>query len=760
LVAICLLISTFALANTYTVTNTNPFGPGSLDQAIIDANTNPGADVITFNITGTGPFVIAMVWPGLTTITDAVTIDGYSQPGSTQGSMATRVIQIAINGTGAGGSVSGLTINSNNVTIDGLNINSFGLDGINVMTGVTNLFFWGNFIGTDPTGFVKMGNSGHGINLGDGGPGGNDVVIIGTNSDGTNDANEGNLISGSGQDGIAGWALTNSIISGNFIGSDRTGTGTTFGNLRNGILLTVNSDANRIGSNGDNVNDVQELNGIISNGAAGISLAANSNGNVVGGNIVGINTAGAAAGNGGNGIELVNSSNNRIGIDVTTANFNAERNIVSGNSGNGISLVGLNFFGNTDFTTGNIVQGNYVGTTPNNDSRGNLNNGINLGSADGVGVQFNLIGSDNDDVSDAAEGNIIAHNSIYGIGTDNTADITANIFSRNSFYSNSNLGIDLGGNGITPNDNGDGDTGPNDYYNFPVITNSFGDGTNLTITGISGLNAIIEVYVDDGSRQGKTFLFRAQEGANLNGIPDILTGTSSYSDPTFGTFTDENFQFVVPIASIPFYPPGSKLVALAIDPNTGSTSEFGPSALLLPITLSSFKGQLVDGTVKLSWTSSREINFSHFVVEKSLDGITYTAIGTVKGGSVNGQYSFIDGTPLGKANYYRLQQVDLNGTASYSKALLIRNDVEGLTVKISPNPATTYLNVSFKLDQNEVVKLSIYDQLGRVTKRYSLQGSRGINVFNISDLNNLPAGNYVVELKGETVSAKEKIVKN
>src|SRR5215831_14397945 len=90
LVAICLLFSTFTFANTYTVTNTNASGPGSLDQAIIDANTNPGPDVIAFNIPGSGPFVIAPGFPGLTTITDAVTIDGYSQPGSSIGQIASR----------------------------------------------------------------------------------------------------------------------------------------------------------------------------------------------------------------------------------------------------------------------------------------------------------------------------------------------------------------------------------------------------------------------------------------------------------------------------------------------------------------------------------------------------------------------------------------------------------------------------------------------------------------------------------------------
>ena len=133
LIAIYLLISTFTFANTYTVTTFVATGPGSLDQAIIDANANPGPDVITFAIPGTGPFVIMPpVFPGFTTITEAVTINGYSQPGASQGPIATRIIEIVLDGTSSGFS-SGLNINADNVTISGLDIVNWGAQGLNIM---------------------------------------------------------------------------------------------------------------------------------------------------------------------------------------------------------------------------------------------------------------------------------------------------------------------------------------------------------------------------------------------------------------------------------------------------------------------------------------------------------------------------------------------------------------------------------------------------------------------------------------------------
>src|ERR1700745_497126 len=70
-------------AATFTVTNTNDSGAGSLRQAIINANNTAGADTITFNISGAGVHTITPLTV-LPMITGTVTIDGYSQPGASQ----------------------------------------------------------------------------------------------------------------------------------------------------------------------------------------------------------------------------------------------------------------------------------------------------------------------------------------------------------------------------------------------------------------------------------------------------------------------------------------------------------------------------------------------------------------------------------------------------------------------------------------------------------------------------------------------------
>ncbi len=87
--------------DTFTVTSTDSLGPGSLYEAINQANAHPGADTITFNIPGSGVHEISVGDNGLPEITDPVTIDGYTQPGAKANSLAVSddaIILIQIDG--------------------------------------------------------------------------------------------------------------------------------------------------------------------------------------------------------------------------------------------------------------------------------------------------------------------------------------------------------------------------------------------------------------------------------------------------------------------------------------------------------------------------------------------------------------------------------------------------------------------------------------------------------------------------------------
>src|SRR5438874_2131308 len=85
---LCLVVAAVAEGATLTVTTTADSGAGSLRQAILDANAAAGTDTIAFNIPGAGVQTIAPL-TNLPMVTEAVVIDGYTQPGTSANSLAT-----------------------------------------------------------------------------------------------------------------------------------------------------------------------------------------------------------------------------------------------------------------------------------------------------------------------------------------------------------------------------------------------------------------------------------------------------------------------------------------------------------------------------------------------------------------------------------------------------------------------------------------------------------------------------------------------
>src|SRR4051794_40053612 len=116
LISFLLITLASASAATFTVVNGGNSGPGSFHRAILDANASPGTDQIAFNIPGSGVHVIDVSAVMLPEITDAVIIDGYTQPGAAPNTLTTgdnAVILIQLFGTGPSGNAeSGLHIKS------------------------------------------------------------------------------------------------------------------------------------------------------------------------------------------------------------------------------------------------------------------------------------------------------------------------------------------------------------------------------------------------------------------------------------------------------------------------------------------------------------------------------------------------------------------------------------------------------------------------------------------------------------------------
>ncbi len=271
-------------------------GKTSLRAAIEEANFAAEADTINFNIPGAGVHTIQPL-SALPAITDPVVIDGYSQPRASPNTLAVgdnAVLLIELDGTQAGWA-SGLSVAAGGSTIQGLVINRFAGYGIDVYGNGGNAIA-GNFIGTDATGLVGLGNGSHGVAIRQGAQG-NRIGIDGAEANALGDRN---LIAGNGGIGVyIGDAGTEgNVVAGNYIGTTATGFAALGG--AGGVQIGWGASHNLIGTNDDGQGDALERNVISGNAGAGIFIFGDSNtpaatGNVVAGNYIGTTADGASA---------------------------------------------------------------------------------------------------------------------------------------------------------------------------------------------------------------------------------------------------------------------------------------------------------------------------------------------------------------------------------------------------------------------------------------------------------------------------------
>lgn len=341
-------------------------------------------------------------------------------------------------------------------TTDGNAIKSNGREGIYISgsTTETNVIF-GNQIGADLDSPTTGGNGRNGIMISNRAFN----TIIGAT------ANERNVIAGNGHSGVLiTGATTNNLVQGNYIGTDVTGTQAlpngsagTVPAQRAGVTITGSASDNTIGGT-----TVSNRNLISGNAGSGVYIAdAITRDNLIDGNAIGINAAlDGALGNGDAGIALVNAG-------ATTLGHSNQSNVqyIAGNRREGIYI---------ENTSGvRILSSHFIGYG----TIGNGREGILLNDASNTVIQPYSV----------------MHNGGAGIAISGAGSLNnAIIFVEN--YGNRGLAIDLGNDGLTPNDPGDGDSGPNTQLNYPLITSVSG----TTVSGTACPSCAVYVYTAYG----------------------------------------------------------------------------------------------------------------------------------------------------------------------------------------------------------------------------------------------------------------------
>lgn len=270
----------------------------------------------------------------------------------------------------------------------------------------------------------------------------------------------------------------------------------------------------------------------------------------------------------------------------------ANNNIISGNTLSGNTSDGLEFDATANVSLGNQILNNTF-TLMGEDGvalrgsalifRGNTVTLNGVGNALGCGVEaFDLNASviENNTISGNGQhggiclfGNTLSNIIRFNLVTANAAAGvtlmvgagTGNTITQNSFSGNNSLGIDLNFDGVSNNDGGDGDGGPNNRMNFPVLYSAVLDGFgNVTITGEARPGATIEFFIADGDPSG--------HGEGQTFIASAIEGSASDTNLAGGTFdgTAAQFTFILPAGSLTS---GAPLTATATD-SGGNTSEF------------------------------------------------------------------------------------------------------------------------------------------------------------------------------------------
>lgn len=169
----------------------------------------------------------------------------------------------------------------------------------------------------------------------------------------------------------------------------------------------------------------------------------------------------------------------------------------------------------------------------------------------------------------------------------------------------------------------------------------------------------------------------------------------------------------------------------------------------LPITLLTFSGEAVGSGVELKWRTGSELNNDYVAVERSQDGQAFDEIGRVPGAGDSNQpraYAFRDDFPLPGTNYYRLRQVDYDGTMEYHPVIAVAFEGQSrLGLRAFPNPVEDELRVVWTAPQGRAQTpfLRLLDANGRLLGEYPVAGNGG--VYNLPAAE-LPAGLYVLQL--------------
>ena len=255
-----------------------------------------------------------------------------------------------------------------------------------------------------------------------------------------------------------------------------------------------------------------------------------------------------------------------------------------------------------------------------------------------------------------------------------------------------------------------------------------------------------------------------------------LNGSASYDpDGTIAAYkwrkisgpasiTISNDAVVNPVVSS--LVPGTYVMVLETTDNLGAKStdivEIEETLVLVPVKWIFVKGKHTGNTVQLNWATAAEVNNDHFEIERSENGRDFSKIGQINGASGSTgtkEYAFEDLQPKTGTSYYRIKQVDKNGTSEYSIIVTVNSSITRARLEYFPNPASSFVNLMVDDKGTGPVQIRIYNMEGKLVKEQQVMKNDQILTTSIQ-IQNLATGIYMMEVKmGSEWKEVRKIVK-
>ncbi len=240
------------------------------------------------------------------------------------------------------------------------------------------------------------------------------------------------------------------------------------------------------------------------------------------------------------------------------------------------------------------------------------------------------------------------------------------------------------------------------------------------------------------------------------------------ADPGVGNATA--FTFTTPgntviqtfnLATSPTITPGVHKLALRTKDANGKWGLFEVASDItiagpVPLNLLSFTGRKEKEIVKLNWRTENEINTHHFEVQRSANGIDFTNIGTVSAFNTSGQHNYIfdDANPLKQLSFYRLKQIDINGSFTYSNIVKINVDDTKYQLRIYPNPTANKLMIDWNGSGKNIL-IKIMDSKAAVIETKNVSAASLVTV----NVSSLTQGLYYIELNDGEIVKRSSFIK-